>query len=47
MLPKNAALNQSPCGELPRRPLSLPGLKAEAFRANLGKKPALVGPVAK
>ncbi len=32
ILPKNAALKQSPQGGLPRRPLSLPGLKAEVSR---------------
>jgi hypothetical protein len=32
MLPKSAALSQSPRGGLPRRPLSLPGLKAGVSR---------------
>ena len=32
MLPKTAALNQSPRGELPRRPLSLPGVNTGVSR---------------
>ena len=35
MLPKRAALKQSPCGELPRRPLSLPGMNAGVSREEI------------
>jgi hypothetical protein len=35
MLPKNAALKQSPPGGLPRRPLSLPVLKDGVFRGRI------------
>ena len=45
MLPKRAALNQSPQGGLPRRPLSLPALKDGASRAILVSLVCWTGPL--